>query len=260
MPLRVAPCPRCRQPIAYGERKCRNCAQVFDYGPGGPPEPTWRQVEEALRAAAMPQAAQPAQAHPQAQPSAQAPARTPRRYIPEPSADAEPEEEAHDTEEGPRPLLGIDRGRFEPTGDVRSHDLPGLIDSELFRASTNVPVAAPLIPGLDAGRFEPAPEVRVALIPGLETSEPAKDAFAVPMISGVFHSDIYKTTAEVPVARIDGVEPSPSAMRPRASAGKGKGAKRPLRDDELSRIVCRCGELHRLPLCPQCGLVHRERG
>ena len=99
MSLRTAPCPSCADTIVFGERRCRSCGTAFDYGATPPPEPTAAQVFDAL--AGMPTV----------------------------SVVQRPAEAAVPT------LPGLDTGRYD-VGEVEADDVPGLIDSTLFRAMT----------------------------------------------------------------------------------------------------------------------------
>lgn len=250
MPLRVAPCPKCQSPLVFGERACRSCGQVFNYGARNPPEPTFPQMVEALRAAGHPPpsldddvpVARPAPARV----APQAPAPHPRS-VPSgaPVSDV--------------PLMaGIDTGRFASVGDVAIEDVPGFMDSGIYRAFTPGQVAVETVAGLDTGRAAEVGEVRVARIADVEST--AKDAVgevSTQDVPGIFHSDFLRAPdAPVRAQIIDGLEPSPSGPERRrpATGAKGKGAAKA----EMRRIMCQCGETHQLPRCPSCGTRHRD--
>lgn len=255
MPLRIAPCPRCQRPLVFGERNCRSCGQAFNYGARNPPEPTFAQVVEALRAAGHPapsldESAAPAAAQAAYLGAPAAPAPHPRSIpsgapvndLPAPAGPA---------------IAGLDSGRFERVGEVRVDDIPGFIDSSLYAAFTPKHVETAPVAGLDSGRAVEVGQVRVAPVQGVEPT--AKDAVGeVPVedIPGLFHSDFLRAP-EVPLRTqsIDGLEVSVSAARATAA---GKPAARRKGSKELGNCTCNCGTTHRLPRCPSCGTPHRD--
>ncbi len=234
MALQVAACPRCKGALVFGERACRSCGQTFQYGQSPPPQPTFAQIIEALQAAGLP---------------------LPPGAVPTPATRAD----------RPNPFdMAIESGRFKSVGEVPVEDIPGLIDSSLFKRFTPDHVDAQPVFGLDSGRFAEVGDVRGGA-PGLEVTgleatgrDAVGDVFAQP-VSGIFHSDIFRVDAEVSTLPVDGFEPSPSATRPppRASRPEAPAAKRNKRAD-LGTVMCRCGERHHEPRCPSCGTSHPD--
>lgn len=253
MALRVAPCPKCQSPLVFGERNCRTCGQAFNYGARNPPEPSFAEVVEALRAGGhappsldseVPRAVPPNAAYRAATP---APAPHPRS-IPSgaPVSDAPT-------------MAGLDTGRFEPVGEVSIPDIPGFVDSSLYRAFTPAHVDVQQVADLDTGRAADVGAVRVQLVPGVEpTAKEAVGAVPTEDIPGIFHSDFLRAP-EVPiiVAAIDGLERSPRAEH-RTSATGPAGRRKGRSAGELEPCTCNCGTTHRLPRCPSCGTRHRD--
>jgi hypothetical protein len=234
MPLRVAACPRCKGALVFGEKACRSCGQTFQYGANAPPTPTFQQIVEALAAAGLP-------LPPGATPTP--PTRT---------ENANPFDNA------------IESGRFKPTGQVMTEEIPGFIDSSLFAAFTPDHVDVTPVFGLETGRSAEVGEVAVAFTPGVEHT--AKDAvgevFTEP-VSGIFHSDIFAFRGDVVTTNVDGFEPSPSATPPpkakaqQAATTTATGKKK---KQEFARSMCSCGEIHNLDRCPACGRPHKDSG
>jgi hypothetical protein len=247
MALRVAACPRCKNPLVFGERICRKCGQTFQYGANPPPQPSYAQVVEALAAVGLPPPPGPQQqssSPPQQQPQPQ----------PQPRA-----------QQSANPFgADLDHGRFEDVGDVDIPDVPGLLDSGIFKIFTPEHVDAAPVFGLDSGRFEDVGDVRAVVTPGLELAprDEIGDVFTQPP-SGLFHSDIFHTDGDAATGTMPDLELSTSASAPPRSAtsttsdaAKAKKLKR--KEDDLGTIVCRCGERHRLPRCPACGTSHPD--
>src|SRR5437879_5911903 len=126
MALRVAGCPRCKNPLVFGEVICRSCGQTFQYGANPPPTPTTAQIAEALAAAGVPVprgtgqpgAPQPSAPQPPAPSSSSWSSPAPQNGTPALQA-------AAPTPAGrPNPFGGgeIDHGRFE-VGDVDVADM-----------------------------------------------------------------------------------------------------------------------------------------
>jgi hypothetical protein len=297
MALRVAPCPRCKSALVFGERQCRSCGQTFQYGMPEPPIPSPGQIVEALSAAGIappPEVVALAEARangaprpsmrpsmpvgpPGARPSMRpaspvSAAATPAaRPAPAP-ASAQPPGPGPAPAIVGRPLLdgptleGLDTGRFADPGAVEGQDIPGFVDSSLFRGLTPARVAPQPVPDLDVGRFGDVGEVLPTSTPDLEqTARDDVGEVYVQRVSGVFGSDVYGRSGEVTTRLIDDFEPTfaapakaPSPASSTAStaaprAGKG-GA-----DSELRLVVCKCTERHRLPRCPACGTAHPDR-
>jgi hypothetical protein len=137
-------------------------------------------------------------------------------------------------------LPGLDTGRAQQVGAVSVEDIPGFQESSMFAAMT------------------PA-HVTTQAVAGLETTAQAKvgDVFAAPQPSGLFHSDFMKAPEGVPTQQIDGIEghPASGTRTAKAAPAKGKGKKGGV---ELEKVVCRCGEPHRLSHCPSCGTIHPD--
>lgn len=259
MPLRVAPCPSCQRPLVFGERSCRTCGQAFNYGARNPPEPTFAQLVEALRAAGhAPPSLDDAVPHTAPQNAAYrgapvAPAPHPRSIVSgapvmDPPAPAIPT------------ITGLESGRFERVGEVQVDDIPGFIDSTLYAAFTPKQVNTAPVAGLDTGRAVEVGQVRVAPLQGVEAT--AKDAVGeVPVedIPGLFHSDFLRAP-NVPLhtQAVEGLETSRRAEpAPGATAAPGK---RQRNTDDLDNCTCSCGTTHHLPRCPSCGTPHRGAG
>lgn len=211
MPLRTASCPTCSGTIVFGERRCRGCGLTFDYGPSAPPEPTTAQVFDALANAT----------------GARSPARSPAPEVPT--------------------LAGLDTGRFE-VGEVPVDDVPGLIDSTLFKAMTPDHVDVAPISGLELTmQVGGDVEVAAAPIPGLEARACVGDVVDVAPVPGLFRSDLFRTDVDIgagAAAAGDVLEVSHNAGRrtPKASA------------DGSRRVVCAsCSTVHHLGRCPSCG-------
>lgn len=221
MALQVAQCPRCKMALVFGEKACVHCGQTFQYGASSPPQPTPAEIRAALAVAGAPPRPESSQPMPAAS---------------RPSATATVE--------------GLDTGRFNDVGNVQTEEIPGFIDSTLFKAFTPARVEAQPVSGFDGGRFADVGNVATAAPMGLEpTARDDVDVGFVNSVSGIFGSDIYDTrNVEVAPPPVEGIEASPSVQR----ATKLKRVP----DDELTKIVCRCGETHRLPRCPSCGTVH----
>jgi hypothetical protein len=232
MPLRVAPCPRCANALVFGERQCRQCGQTFQYGQPEPPIPTFAQIVEALQAVGVAPPAMP----------------------PPAILDVTPLEP-----EVPQ-LEGLDTGRFQDVGNVGAQEVPGLVDSTLFKQFTDTPVHVQRLFDLDEGRFDEVGAVAPAFTPGLEVTPNAEvgDVFVQP-VDGLFRSDIFASPGDVVAGRVDGFEPSPAQPKLKASASTKARKKGAVPDDELARVVCRCSEIHRLPRCPVCGTPHPDR-
>jgi hypothetical protein len=217
MALRTAPCPTCGNTIVFGERRCRGCGTTFDYGASPPPEPTPAQVFDALAAAS----GAPSMA-----------ATTPPAPPPAPDV---------------APLAGLDTGRFE-VGEVPIVDVPGLIDSTLFKAMTPDHVDVAPISGLEpttqAGGDVP---VATAPIPGLEARADAVGAVDVAPVPGLFGSDLFRTDVDIgagAAAAGDVLEVSPNAARRRTTVDS----------DGPRRVVCpSCSTVHFVARCPVCG-------
>jgi predicted RNA-binding Zn-ribbon protein involved in translation (DUF1610 family) len=218
MALRTAPCPTCGNTIVFGERRCRGCGMTFDYGPSPPPEPTAAQIFDALADVGAPQA-------------------------PAPSSSPAPPTATPDVPT----LAGLDTGRFE-VGEVPIDDVPGLIDSTLFKAMTPEHVDVTPIAGLEL-TMQGGSDVPVAPapIPGLEARADAVGTVDVAPVPGLFGSDLFRTDVDIgagAAAAGDVLEVSPNAARRRtrvASAGP-------------RRVVCAsCSTVHVLARCPSCG-------
>jgi len=223
MSLRTAPCPTCGNTIVFGERRCRGCGMVFDYGPSPPPEPSAAQIFDALAGQSGAPSTPPTPAAPSTPPTMRRP--------------AEPEVPT---------LAGLDTGRYE-VGEVPIDDVPGLIDSTLFRAMTPDHVDAAPIAGLEltmqqGGDVEVAP----ALIPGLEARADAVDVAEIAPVPGLFGSDVFRADVDIgagAAAAGDVLEVSPNA-----------GRRTHARDDAPRRVVCAtCSTVHFLARCPSCG-------
>lgn len=258
MPLRVAPCPKCQHPLVFGERSCRTCGQVFNYGTRNPPEPSFPQMVEALRAAGYPP---PSLDGPVLTPVAPARSAAPAAPAPHPRSipDGAPVSDAP-------AMAGLETGRFASVGDVAIEDVPGFMDSGIYRAFTPGSVDVAPVAGMETGRANEVGEVRVQRIAEVEpTAKDAVGAVRTEEVPGIFHSDFLKAP-EVPLRTqtIEGLEASPSSQvrrRPKAeapAATKGKGRARSAED--LGRTLCLCGETHRLPRCPACGTPHPDAG
>lgn len=263
MPLRVAPCPKCQHPLVFGERSCRTCGQVFNYGTRNPPEPSFPQMVEALRAAGYPP---PSLDEPVRTPSG--PPRSPAPAAPAPHPRSIPDGApvADATAPGAPAMAGLETGRFASVGYVAIEDVPGFMDSGIYRAFTPDAVNVTPVAGMETGRATEVGEVRVQRIAEVEpTAKDAVGAVSTQEVPGIFHSDFLKAP-EVPLRTqaVEGLEASPSTQsrrRPKSEASaapKGKGRARSAED--LGRALCLCGETHRLPRCPACGTPHPDAG
>lgn len=150
-------------------------------------------------------------------------------------------------------MEGLDTGRFNAVGTVQSEEIPGFVDSSLFKAFTPAHVDTQQVNGFDGGRFAEVGQVAMAAPVGLEaTARDEVDVGFVGTVSGIFGSDIYNTRdVEVQPPAVEGLDASPSVQR----ATKLKRVP----DNQLTKIVCRCGETHRFPRCPSCGTAHPTR-
>jgi hypothetical protein len=248
MALQVAQCPRCKSALVFGEKSCVHCGQTFQYGASAPPTPTQAQIDEALRVARAPPRANAGLAQAQQSLDAAVRART-QQSVPPGTSPGAPR--------GGAPtggtVEGLDTGRFGDVGTVESEEIPGFIDSTLFKAFTPAHVDTQQVNGFDGGRFAEVGQVAMAAPVGLEaTARDDVDVGFVGTVSGIFGSDIYDTrNVEVQPPPVDGLDASPSVQR----ATKLKR----VTDENLEKIVCRCGETHRLPRCPSCGTAHPSR-
>jgi hypothetical protein len=248
MPLRVAPCPKCQQPLVFGERSCRTCGQVFNYGTRNPPEPSFAQTVEALRAAGFPPPSLDDDAH---APVAAMPTRPPA-----PAARSVPSgAPVRDVPEMP----GIETGRFASVGAVAIEDVPGFMDSGIYRAFTPSDVRVQPVAGLDTGRAEEVGAVRVQRVAEVEAT--VRDAVGEVRgqdVPGLFHSDFLRAPdAPVRAPAIEGLEVSPRGLERKGKPVPATKAKRKGQAD-LARVRCQCGESHHLPRCPACGTRHRD--
>jgi hypothetical protein len=210
MSLRTAPCPSCGNTIVFGERRCRSCGTTFDYGATPPPEPTAAQVFDALAG------------------------------VPIVSAVHRPVEPDVPT------LPGLDTGRYE-VGEVQLDDIPGLVDSTLFRAMTPEYVDVVPMSGIERTmQAEVDVPLAVAVIPGLDTRIDAVDVADIAPVPGLFGSDVFRTDVDISAgaaAAGDILEVSPNAAR-----------RSRIDDDASRRSVCpSCSTIHFRRRCPSCG-------
>lgn len=257
MPLRVAPCPKCQQPLVFGERSCRTCGQVFNYGARNPPEPTFAQMVEALRAAG----------HPPPRLDEEAPPASPRPTLrsaapPAPAPHPRSVPSGAPVDDAPA-IAGLETGRFASVGDVAIEDVPGFMDSGIYRSFTPDSVNVQQVAGLETGRAADVGEVRVQRVPEVEpTVKEAVGAVRTEEVPGVFHSDFLKAP-DVPLRTqtIEGLEASPRGPERRkpAAVAKAQGPKGVRKAAvDLGRVLCQCGEAHRLSRCPSCGTPHPD--
>lgn len=154
MSLPTAPCTHCRQRVVYGQRRCPACGTTFDYGPAPPPEPTPAQVQEALMAADI-QAQIQAQSGPHpAAPGVPAAPAAPAIRPPATARPAMASAYAPVSVPSGAPLVDddfIDRGRYDEqsTAPVQVEDIPGFVDSTLFKAFTPDVVETEVVDGLE---------------------------------------------------------------------------------------------------------------
>lgn len=194
---------------------------AFDYGASPPPEPTSAQVFDALAGASA--------------------ASTPPTTTTTPPAPI-----ASTASEGPT-LAGLDTGRFE-VGEVPIDDVPGLIDSTLFKAMTPDHVDVTPLSGLEL-TMQVGGDVPVTPthIPGLEARADDVGAVDVAPVPGLFGSDLFRTDVDIgagAAAAGDILEVSPNAARRKTKAV----------DDGPRRVVCAsCSTVHFLARCPSCG-------
>ena len=213
MTLRTAPCPTCKYTIVFGERRCRSCGMAFDYGAAPPPEPNAGDVFDAL---AGTQEVQPSPPRPLI-----APARV--NIVP-----------------------GLETGRFE-VGEVEVEDIPGLVDSTLFKSMTSNHVDAPPIQGLEfTQQISTDGAVRVEAVPGLERrTEDVGDVFPA-AIPGLFGSDLFRAGVDVAA----GANRASDFLQVSPSAGRMIKSKPP----SNRRTTCAtCSSVHGLARCPSCG-------
>jgi len=239
MSLRTAPCPTCKSTIVFGERRCRACGMPFDYGAAPPPEPTAAQVFDTLSllGAAPPAPPRPTPVAPPAPAPSRAPAppSTPPRRV---DADAMP---------------GLDTGRYE-VGEVEIEDVPGFMDSTLFKSMTPDHVDAAPIPGLEITRQTGGDAaVRPEVIPGLEgRAEDVGEVFPA-AIPGLFGSDLFQAGVDVAAgasASGEFLDVTPNAGRVIKDKDHGK----------VRTICATCSSVHFLSRCPSCGTAAPDRG
>src|SRR5688572_28770260 len=233
MPLKVAACPVCKQPLVFGERKCRNCGQVFQYGAAPPPEPSFSEIAAALRAAGQPvpdyltfdEAPAPPRPAPASRPAAPP--------IGQPARAAPPQRRADVPQ-----LEGLDTGRFKSIDVVQTEDIPGFIDSSLFAQFTPKEVDVAPVFGLETGRVEVG-EVRA--IPSVDvdhTARPDVGEVVTTQVSGIFHSDFLKAPpVPIDAGGLEGLEQSPSTARPRAATADAPAGTKAKKQRELARVV-----------------------
>jgi hypothetical protein len=192
---------------------------AFDYGPSPPPEPSAAEVFDALAGASGgPPPSSPSPSPPAVQAAAAGPT-----------------------------LAGLDTGRFE-VGEVPIDDVPGLIDSTLFKAMTPDHVDVAPISGLEL-TMQVGGDVPVtpAHIPGLEARADVGDVVDIAPVPGLFGSDVFRADVDIgagAAAAGDVLEVSPNAGRRKAK----------VQDDGPRRVVCAsCSTVHFLARCPSCG-------
>lgn len=231
MSLRTAPCPTCKSTIVFGERRCRSCGMPFDYGAAPPPEPTAAQVFDTLSLLGAP---------PSTPPSPNQPSQPPRP-APPPVASSTPPRQAN-TDAMP----GLDTGRYE-VGEVEIEDVPGFMDSTLFKSMTPDHVDAAPIPGLEiTSQSGGDAAVRPEVIPGLEgRAEDVGEVFPA-AIPGLFGSDLFQAGVDVAAgagASSEFLDVTPNAGRVIKDKDHGK----------VRTICATCSSVHFLSRCPSCG-------
>jgi hypothetical protein len=259
VPLQVAPCPRCRGAIVFGERQCRACEQPFDYGASPPSLPPPQQVWEALAAVGQ-IPAEPAAAQALAHAIQQSYTRFSSVVAAAAASQAAPAGAVTSAERSVPQLADLDTGRFESPGVVATQDVPGLVDSTLFAAFTPKDIQVALIPGLEQTGQAPTGEVRV--VPTVDVERAAVDVGEVQVqrVPDIFHSDFMKAPEGVQTQRLDIIDSSPSAVADRGRTATRDAARKAAEKSagQLNKVLCRCGETHRLPRCPSCGTEHPE--
>jgi hypothetical protein len=248
MALRTAPCPQCKTVIVFGERACRSCGLVFNYGASAPPEPTEAEVFDALLSA-QPAATSPKPAPELAPAPAPAPAPVPPAARPAPvSTQTAPREPAVAT------MPGLDTGRFS-VGDVDVDDVPGLIDSTLFASFTPAHVDVAPIPGLEVNRVDTA-DVRVVPLDVDHGRVDDVGEVATQAIPGIYGSDMFADHVDIAA----GGEASPSLevshIRVRAKPSEARAV---VDEQNLRTIACMsCGTMHSRTRCPACATPHTD--
>lgn len=234
--LPVAPCPRCRQPVVYGERKCRACQQPFDYGASAPPEPSEQQVAHVVAQLRAQIAAQRAQA--QQQPQAAPP--------------AAPSGGAADF---------VDSGRFDEATarDVEPDEIPGFVDSSLFAAFTPKTVQVAAVDGLEQTSQQDVGEVFVQRSADVVPTRAAEvGEVSTEEIPGFVDSSLFAkfTPAEVQAQHVDGLETGPALRKAKPKAARGAGE--PADDFEMDEIRCHsCGSKSKVYRCRACGTARK---
>lgn len=204
---------------------------TFDYGPNPPPEPSPLDVFDAIAATTN-------SGHTPMAPIATVPPPT----TPTPPRAPPP---APRRQDGPT-LADLDTGRFS-VGDVVVDDVPGLVDSTLFKSMTPTHVDVALMAGLETTRqagVDIAVPVYRMEIEG--RADEIGDVVVVP-VPGLFGSDLFKTDIDIAAgaaAAGDILEVTPNAGRPRKA--KSDGGLRPT-------VCASCSTVHFLARCPICG-------
>jgi hypothetical protein len=161
-------------------------------------------------------------------------------------------------------LSDHDTGRFHrPTSAEAPVERVADLDTGRFRSAAPQPVLVDSLPDIERAAVA-VPDVSVAPVPDLERhAAPAVGDVLAPVPSGLFHSDFMRAPEGVDAPLLDAVEPSPSTPRPKptprnVTSGKDAKGRSRRREPELDKILCRCGETHRLSRCPACGTARLE--
>ncbi len=154
-------------------------------------------------------------------------------------------------------MEGLDTGRFS-VGEVEVEDIPGFIDSSLFKAMTPDHVDVDAVPGLEITRTEVGEVRAIARVDVDSGRADVGDVEQLAGIPGIYGSDMFKTDVDIAA----GGDASPmletTTLKVRSKQpASATASKKKLSDDDLPRIVCNnCGSTHQKPRCPSCATAH----
>ncbi len=147
----------------------------------------------------------------------------------------------------------VDRGRYDDVSaaPVQTEDIPGFVDSTLFKAFTPDVVEVDRIEGLEQTSYDAAGAAVVATeyVPVEHTAQASVGAVSVEDIPGFVDSTLFKafTPDVVESEAVEGLEVSESAAASRARPTKKRS------DDGGLRACSDCGTPHDKVICPSCG-------
>ncbi len=270
MSLQVAPCPRCRSPIVFGERQCRSCAQPFNYGATPPPEPSPEQVQHAIATLRQQMAAQQQVQQQQAQQQQAQQQQDARQRAMQDQALEQAAARRANTAAGAADF--VDTGRFDSAtaGEVEPEEIPGFVDSSLFAAYTPKTVNVAAIEGLEKTARDEVGEVAVQRSADMVPTSAARvGEVTTEDIPGFIDSSLFAkfTPDHVDVQLVDGLDIGgggnlrktalPSAAGAMGASRGGRPGRRLTGEGDLEEIRCVCGAKSKSTRCPACGTIRK---